>query len=144
VILHETVPLALAQPIPPSGERPTVHVWARPRTGWIRRELATSASGRAWLLELEVEVPEIDPEQLLADCEHFLVDGKDGRRIGVVEEVEKSGAAGAVSALIVSTAAFGRRRRRIDAQAIEALVPEERRVIVDESLLASAGDRTRS
>lgn len=105
---------------------------ARPRVLQLRRELPPSPSGRTWLLEVEVEVPAIDPERLLAECEGFLVDGSDGRQIGVVDGVERSGTAGAASALLVSAGWFGRRRLRIDAQAIEALVPEERRVIVDE------------
>ena len=106
---------------------------ARPRLLRLRRELAPSASGRVWLLEVEVEVPAIDPELLLAQCEDFLVDGSDGRQIGVVDRVERSGIAGVASALLVAVGWFGRRRLRVDAHAIEALVPEERRLIVDES-----------
>jgi hypothetical protein len=105
----------------------------------IRRELPPSASGRGWRLEVEVEVPAIDPERLLAYCEDFLVDGSDGRQIGVVDRVERSGADGFASALLVSAGWFGRRRLRVDARAIEALVPEERRVIVDPSRLHPVG-----
>lgn len=77
----------------------------------------------------------IDRERLLAECEDFLVDGRDGTELGVVEGVERSAPDGAVSALIVSAGWFGRRRLRVDAQAIEAILPEEERVIVDESRL---------
>jgi hypothetical protein len=80
-----------------------------------------------------VEVPAIDPERLLAECEHFLVDGSDGSHIGVVDRVERSRPAGAVSALVIAAGAFGRHRLRVDAQAIEAILPAERRVIIDES-----------
>jgi hypothetical protein len=111
---------------------------ARPRLLRLRRELPSSSSERNWLLELEVEVPAIDPERLLAECEEFLVDGRDGRQIGVVERVETSVATGEASALLVSAGWFGRRRLRVDAQAVEALVPAERRVIVDESRVTSA------
>jgi hypothetical protein len=139
MVLYETLPLALAQPAASSHEGPIVRLSGRPRALRLRRELPSSASGRAWLLEVEVEVPAIDPERVLAECEDFLVDGRDGRQIGVVDRVERSGAAGAASALLVSAGWFGRRRLRVDAQAVEALVPEERRVIVDESRVHPVG-----
>jgi hypothetical protein len=99
----------------------------------LRRELTPSTSDRAWLLEVEVEVPVIDPERVLAECEAFLVDGRDGRQIGVVDRVERAGTAGRASALLIAAGWFGRRRLRVEAQAVEALVPEERRLIVDET-----------
>ena len=139
MILHETLPLALAQPTAPEGG-PSVRLSARPCSLRLRREHPASAGGRAWLLELEVEVPEIDPERLLAECEEFVVDGRDGRQIGVVERVETSGATGAASALLISGGWFGRRRLRVDVQAVEALVPAERRLIVDETQVTSVGD----
>jgi hypothetical protein len=138
VILHETLPLALAQAPAASGEGPSLRLSARPRLLRLRRELPSSSSERNWLLELEVELPTIDPERLLAECEEFLVDGRDGRQIGVVERVETSVATGEASALLISAGWFGRRRLRVDAQAVEALVPAERRVIVDESRVTSA------
>jgi hypothetical protein len=39
----------------------------------LRRGLPPAAGGRARLLEVEVEMPAIDPELLLAHCEDFLV-----------------------------------------------------------------------
>jgi hypothetical protein len=145
VILHETLSLALTQAAVPSPKRPSVHLSARSRLLRFRRELPSPSGARVWLLELEVEVPAIDPERLLAECEEFLVDGRDGRRIGIVEGVEKSVATGEASTLLVSAGWFGRRRLRVDAQAIEALVPAERRLIVDESRLAPAcTDRSRA
>lgn len=143
LILQETLPLALAQPAASSTEGPSVRLAARLRTLRLRRKLPSSATERTWLLELEVEVPAIDPERVLAECEDFLVDGRDGRHIGVVERVEKSGPTGGASALLVSAGWFGRRRLRVDTQAIEALIPAERRVIVDESRVASVGDDDR-
>jgi hypothetical protein len=133
MVLFETLPLALAQATAPGGEGPVVRLSARPRVLRLRRELTVAASDRAWLLEVEVEVPAIDPERVLAECEAFLVDGRDGRQIGVVDRVERAGAAGRASALLISADWFGRRRLRVEAQAVEALVPEERRVIVDET-----------
>jgi hypothetical protein len=133
MVLSETLPLALAQATAPGGEGPIVRLSARPRVVRLRRELTAPASDRAWLLEIEVEVPAIDPERVLAECEAFLVDGRDGRQIGVVDRVERTGAAGRASALLISAGWFGRRRFRVEAQAVEALVPEERRVIVDEA-----------
>jgi hypothetical protein len=132
VILHETLALALAQTPETAGDGPSVRLSARPHVVRLRRELPSS-SERVWLLELEVEVPAVDPEQLLAACEDFLVDGEDGRRLGVVEQVEKSVATGEASVLLVSGGWFGRRHLRVDASAVQALVPAERRVIVDES-----------
>ena len=138
MVLHETLQLALARPTASSSEGPVVRLSGRLRDLRLRRELPLSASGRAWLLEVEVEVPAIAPERVLAECEDFLVDGTDGRQIGVVDRVERS-AAGGASALVVSAGWFGRRRLRVDAQAVEALVPEERRVIVDESRVHPVG-----
>ncbi len=142
MILHEILPLTLAQPAASAGDGSSVRLSARPRSLRLRRELTSSESGRTWLLEVEVEVPEIDPERLLAECEDFLVDGSGGHHIGVVERVERSGSTGAASALLVSVPAgwFRRRHVRVDARAVEALVPEERRVIVDETHVTAAGN----
>jgi hypothetical protein len=139
MILHETLPLALAQPSAPLGEGPSVRLSARPRVLRLRRELPSSTGERTWLLEVEVEVPAMDPERVLAECEDFLVEGSDGRQIGVVDRVERSGPAGGASALLVAAGWFGRHRFRVEAQAIEALLPAERRVIVDESRVHLVG-----
>jgi hypothetical protein len=135
MVLSETLPLALAQATAPGGEEPIVRLSARPRVLRLRRDLTVPASDRAWMLEVEVEVPAIDPERVLAECEAFLVDGRDGRQIGVVDRVERAGTAGRASALLIAAGWFGRRRFRVEAQAVEALVPEDRRVIVDEARL---------
>ena len=139
MVLYETLPLALAQATAPGSGGPIVRVSARPRVVRLRRELTVPASDRAWLLEVEVEVPAIDPEQVLAECEAFLVEGMDGRQIGVVERVERAGTAGRASALLIAAGWFGRRRLRVEAQAVEALVPDERRVIVDEARVREIG-----
>jgi hypothetical protein len=139
MILRETLPLAVAQWAFSSSEGPTVHIPAELRSVRIRRELPSAEGERAWLLELEVEVPAVEPERLLAECEGFLVDGRDGRPIGVVEQVELS-PAGLASALLLSAGWFARRRLRVDTQAVEALMPEAHRVIVDESRVVSIGD----
>jgi hypothetical protein len=133
MVLYETLPLALAQANTPGGEGPIVRLSARPRVLRLRRDLSVAASDRAWLLEVEVELPAIDPERVLAECEAFLVDARDGRQIGVVDRVERAGRAGRASALLIAAGWFGRRRLRVEAEAVEALVPEERRVIVDEA-----------
>jgi hypothetical protein len=93
---------------------------------------------------LEVEVPAIDPENILAECEDFLVDGRDGREIGVVDRVEQSATAGGIpSALLVAAGWFGRRMLRVDIEAVEVVLPDERRLIVDESRVhpVRSGDR---
>lgn len=87
-------------------------------------------------------MPEIDPERLLAECEDFLVDGRDGSHIGVVERVETADPAGA-SVLVISAGWLGRRHLCVDTEAILALLPAERRVIVDETRVASAPDDSR-
>ena len=133
MVLYETLPLTFAQAAPPGREGPVVRLSARPRVWRLRRKRSEGASDRAWLLEVEVEVPAVDPERILAECEAFLVDGRDGRQIGVVDRVERAGQAGGASALLIAAGWFGRRRLRVEAQAVEALVPEERRVIVDEA-----------
>jgi hypothetical protein len=133
MVLYETLPLALAQATAPGGEGPVVRLSARPRVLRLRREFTVAARDRAWLLEVEVEVPALDPERVLAECEAFLVDGSDGSQIGVVDRVERAGGAGRASALVIAAGWFGRRRLRVEAEAVEALLPEERRVIVDEA-----------
>ena len=133
MVLHETLPLALAEATAPEREGPVLRLSAGPRVLRLRRELTVAASDRAWLLEVEVEVPAIDPERVLAECEAFVVDGRDGRQIGVVDRVERAGRAGRASALLIAAGWFGRRTLRVEAQAVEALVPEERRLIVDEA-----------
>jgi hypothetical protein len=145
MILHETLPLALELPGAPAGEGPSIRLSARPRMLRLRRHFPRSTGGRTWLLELEVEVPEIDPERLLAECEGFLVDDSDGRQIGVVIRVERSGS-GAISALLVSVPAGWIRRRyvRIEERAITALVPQQRLVVVDETQFTPVGDDNRS
>jgi hypothetical protein len=143
VILYETLPLSVAQPSAPSDEGPTVRLFARALKLRCRRK-PSPESRRTWSLELEVELPVTDPERLLAECEGFLVDGKDGRPIGVVDRVETSGAPALVSALVVSAGWFGRRHLRVEARGIEAVVPAERRVIVDESAVTSLDGDSRS
>lgn len=140
MILHETLPLALELPGAYAGDGPSIRLSARPRVVRLRRHFPCSSGGRTWLLELEVEVPDIDPERLLAECEGFLVDDSDGRQIGVVIRVERSGS-GAISALLVSVPAgwFRQRYVRIDERAITALVPQQRLVIVDETQLSPVG-----
>jgi hypothetical protein len=140
MLLHETLPLALAGPTGPGGESPRVRLSARPRVVRLRRVLPSATSEREWMLEVEVEVPVIDPERLLTECEEFLVDGRDGLEIGVVDRVELSGPEGPASALLIATGLWGRRRFRLDAQAVEAILPGERRVIIDESRMEPIDD----
>ncbi len=141
MILHETLPLALELPSAHAGDGPSIRLSARPRMLRFRRDFPRSTGGRTWLLELEVDVPEIDPERLLAECEGFLVDDSDGRQIGVVIRVERSGS-GAISALLISVPAgwFRRRYVLIEERAITALVPQQRLVIVDATQLTPVGD----
>jgi hypothetical protein len=127
MLLQETLPLVVTRPV---GCAAAASVRVPTDASRISRPLVAPASDRRWLLEIEVDVPDIDPERLLAECEGFLVDGVDGGEIGVVAEVETAGAAGHVSALIVVCGWFGRRRLRVEVGAIEAVVPGERRIVV--------------
>jgi hypothetical protein len=141
MILHESLPLALEQPSVYAGDGPSIRLSARPRMLRFRRDFPRSTGGRTWLLELEVDVPEIDPDGLLAECEGFLVDDSEGRQIGVVIRAERAGS-GAISALLVSVPAgwFRRRYVRIDQRAVTTLVPQKRLLIVDETQVIPVGN----
>jgi hypothetical protein len=130
VILHATLPLSLAEPPDPSRRTPDVLVSARPRSVRIRRELPWSGDERTWMLEVEIAVPDLDPERLLGECEGFLVEGTEGKTIGVVEGIERDGPFGAVSGLVVAAGWFGRKQLRVSVEAIEAIEPLERRLTV--------------
>jgi hypothetical protein len=99
---------------------------------------------RPWVLELEFELPTDDPEQLLAECEDFLVDGSNGERIGVVDRVEREGEAGRVSGLLAAGGWFGRRHLRVERKAIEQIIPAERRIIVREATPVPSRDGSAS
>jgi hypothetical protein len=88
---------------------------------------------------MEVDVPWVDPERVLVECEGFLVDGSDGREIGVVDRVEPSERGGA-AALLVAGGLFGGRQLRVEADGVETVLPEERRLIVDPSRVTAVGD----
>ena len=129
VILHATLPLSLAEPPEPPQRPRDVLVSARPRSVRIRREIPWSGGERTWMLEIEIEIPDLDPERLLGECEGFLVEDTDGGTIGVVEGIERDGPFGAVSALVVAAGWFGRKQLRVSVDAIEALAPLDRRIV---------------
>jgi hypothetical protein len=137
MIVSLTLPLPRAELVASNAD-PELRVTASARALRVRRRLP-SAGTREWLLDLEVELPDIDPEDLLARCDGFLVDGRDGSEIGIVEEVETSGPASRVSALIVSSGWFGRRRYRLDADDVAAVIPAERRIVIGDP--PAAGER---
>jgi hypothetical protein len=121
--------VSLSLPLEPSNSRagagPSLRMTATPQTLRIR----PSAGERRWHLDLEIDVPVPDPEQLLADSEDFHVEGTDGRELGVVERAEIGGD-GVVSALLVSQGWLGRHRVRIETEAIEAILPAQRLIVV--------------
>jgi len=123
MLLQATSPLTAAER-PGSSSRA-----ASLRTGAKARKLRVCRDGLSGV-ELEVDGRVVDLERLLAECEGYLVDGPEGEEIGVVEDVELDGPGGTVSALIVAGGWFGRRRVLVEATAIEALVPAERRIVV--------------
>ena len=75
----------------------------------------------------------MDPEDVLRDCEEFLVDGPGGEEIGDVDAVEREGPGDTVSSLLVATGWFGRKHLRVDRDAIEAVLLDERRIVVREA-----------
>ncbi|HYZ91452.1 MAG TPA: hypothetical protein VFA34_03550 [Actinomycetota bacterium] len=116
-------------PVKATADR-TVRITVRPQTVRLRRDLSASASGRRWLLELDVAVRVPDPERMLVACQGFLVDTVDGEALGVVDEVEIGDDGQFALALIVASGWFGRRRFRVHAEQIEVLAPDERRLLV--------------
>jgi len=96
----------------------------------MRRQLSHSPSGRTWWLDVVVSVPPLDPEQVLLECEGFVVDATNNQPVGIVDDVETDEETGFVSALRVSAGWFGRRRFRVPAEAIEWMVPADERIVV--------------
>lgn len=124
MIVSLRLPLPLEPSNSRSGDGPSLRMTATPQTLRVR-----PAAERTWHLDLEIDVAVPDPEQLLADSEDFQVEGTDGRELGVVERAE-IGADGVVSALLVSQGWLGRRRVRIETEAIEAILPAQRLIVV--------------
>ena len=70
------------------------------------------------------------------------MDDARGRQIGVVERVETDDA-GVATALIVAVGWFGRRELRIPVEAVDSLLPRERRVVLRDPFTASRAGRSR-
>lgn len=128
VIISVTLPLPLELPAAPVMAGPAVRMPVVTRAARARRVNRK----RTWVLDIEIEVPELEPERLLGECEEYLVDLLHGSELGVVVEVETDDA-GDVSGLLVEGGWFGRRRFRVEADAIEVLLPADRRLVVRES-----------
>jgi hypothetical protein len=120
VIVSVSLPLPLEPANANAGGEPTLRLRPRP---------SSSSSERTWLLDLEIDVAVPDPEEILAGSEGFLVDTADGREAGMVDRVEFA-SEGTVSALIVSGGWLGRSRARMEVEAIDAILPAERRIVV--------------
>jgi hypothetical protein len=129
VIISVTLPLPLELPAARTTAGSAVQMSVSPRSVSARRVRRE----RTWVLDVEIELPELDPERLLADSEGYLVDRVDGCKLGVVDEVETVEGSGQVVALVVTGDWLGRRRFRVDAGAIDALLPADRRIVVHES-----------
>jgi hypothetical protein len=102
----------------------------------VRQRLPGQGAPRAWFVDLELAAPGIDPEELLAACDGFLVDDARGRQIGVVEGVETD-EAGVATALVIAVGWFGRRTLRVPVDAVDSLLPRERRVVLRDSYARS-------
>jgi hypothetical protein len=133
VIISVTLPLPLGEPAAHLTAGRAVRMVVAPRRFGARRLRRAEEGGRAWVLDVEIEMPEPDPEQLLAESEGYLVDSVGGRELGVVKEVQTHRRGGPVTALLVAGGWFGRRRFRVDADAVDALLPADRRIVVRES-----------
>jgi PRC-barrel domain len=105
----------------------------KPLSPRVRQRLPSRGGRPTWLLEVDFLIPGVDPERLLAECTGFLVDDTEGRALGVVDGVQTNDK-GLVTALRVATGWFGRRKLRVPVDAIDSLVPQERRVIVREAV----------
>ena len=105
----------------------------------FRQRLPGRGAPRPWFVDLELRASGIDPEELLATCDGFLVDDARGRQIGVVERVETD-EAGAATALIVAVGWFGRRTLRVAVDAVDSLLPRDRRVLLRDSYARSRTD----
>jgi hypothetical protein len=130
LVLVETVLLPLADSTADAKRGPSLRMEPSERELKIRRQFSPSPSGRAWWLDVAVTVPLLDPEQVLRECEDFVVDSIDDTPLGIVDAVETDEEEGFVSALRVAAGWFGRRRFRVAAEAIEVIVPAAQRIVV--------------
>jgi hypothetical protein len=130
LVLFETVLLPLPNSTSDANRGPSLRAEPLQRELRLRRQFSRSASGRTWWLDVAVFVPLLDPEQVLLECEDFVVDSIDDRPVGIVDSVETDKETGFVSALRVAAGWFGRRRFRVDAEAIELMVPAAQRIVV--------------
>ena len=119
--------------------------WARPFSGDLlpsgpgtvavvraRRPGTAEVSEHGWVVELDVDLrgPSLDPEDWLRHCHDFLVDSESGDAVGIVDQVEFAPGSSRVTALIVLSGRFGHRVLRIAPAEVQAIVPDERRLIV--------------
>lgn len=97
---------------------------------------------RRWLVEVEVDLGgvNLDAEYWLSHCHGFLVDSESGEGVGVVDDVELGSGSDRVVALVVASGWFGRHVRTIAVADVQAIVPNERRLVVkDAARPAGAG-----
>jgi hypothetical protein len=130
VVLLETLLLPLVDSSGDPDRGPSIRAEPLYHELRFRRRLAESPSTRTWWLDVAVFVPLVDPEQLLQECEGYLVDSTDNRPVGIVDGVETDEETGYVSALEVAAGWFWRRRLRIAVEAIELVVPADERIVV--------------
>jgi hypothetical protein len=130
LVLVETVLLPLVDSTADANRGPSLRVEPLQRELRIRRQFSPSPSGRTWWLDVAVTVPLLDPEQVLRECEDFVVDSIDEVPLGIVDAVERDEETGFVSALRVAAGWFGRHRISVAAEAIELIVPAAQRIVV--------------
>jgi hypothetical protein len=130
-VFVETLSLPLQDSaMEPSTQGPGIRAEPLPLELRLRRRHSESPSGRTWWLDVVVRVSVPDPEEVLRDCEYFLVDSTDGQPIGVVDRVELDERTGFVAAIEVAEGPFGGRAVRVDAKEIELLIPATERIVV--------------
>lgn len=107
---------------------------------------SASEPGGRWLVEVEVDLEGVtlDPEYWLRHCQGFLVDSEAGEELGVVDDVELSRDSERAVALVVVSGWFGRHAEMIDVADVQAIVPSQRRLIVQDTTRAADAERRRA
>jgi hypothetical protein len=86
-------------------------------------------AGGGFVADLRIEGVPPDRDALLRQCIGFLVDSVDAE-VGVVDDVVATPDGGRVAALVVACGWGGRRLLEVPADAVSAVLPEERRIVI--------------
>lgn len=92
--------------------------------------------GGGWHLQVQLELPVMEPFYWLNHCHGFLVDSADGE-VGVVDEVLPTDGSQA-EAIVVAIGWFRRRRVTVGVDDVEEILPHQRRLAVRQPLGAKS------